>query len=119
MTKEQRQLRRLYGWSFALRFSLGVGGWLLTQFAEIPLLQDALYYEEVGAGLAHDWLAGRSSTWLLTEGRLPHQPVLLVTFIGCFYVLTLGVRALPLLLAFYCAVTAFTPALTYRVARQI
>jgi len=116
---EQRHLRRLYCWSFALRFSLGVGGWLLTQFAEVPLLQDALYYEEVGASIARDWLSGRSSVWLETDGQRPHQPVLLVTFIGCFYVLTLGVRALPLLLAFYCAVTALTPPLTYRIAREI
>ncbi len=119
MTDETYHLRRLYWWSFALRFLLGVGGWLLMQFLEIPLLQDAQYYEEVGAGIARDWLGGRSSHWLAVEGQQPHQPVLMVTVIACFYVLTLGVRALPLLMAFYSAITAFTPLLTYRICRQL
>jgi hypothetical protein len=119
MIDEARQLRRLYWGSFALRFSLGIAGWLLMLFLEIPLLQDAQCYEEIGAGIAHDWLDGRSSEWLAHEGREPHQPVLMVTVIACFYVLTFGVRALPLLMAFYSAITAFTPLLTYRICRQI
>ncbi len=119
MTAETYHLRRLYWWSFALRFSLGIVGWLLMRFTAIPFLQDALYYEELGAGVAHDWLNGRSSTWLEAVGPQQNQPVLLVAVIGCFYVLTFGVRALPLLLVFCSALGAFTPVLIFRIARQI
>jgi hypothetical protein len=119
MIDEAYRLRRLYWWSFGLRFCTGVAGWLLMQFLDIPLLQDAEYYEQVGAGIARDWLSGRSSDWLAIEGQQPHQPVLMVVIIACFYVLTLGVRALPLLMAFYSVITAFTPLLTYRICRQI
>ena len=119
MTAEAYHLRRLYWGSFALRFSLGIVGGLLMHFSAIPFLQDALYYEELGAGVARDWLSGRSSTWLEAASRQQHQPILLVTVIGCFYVLTLGVRAFPLLLAFCSALGAITPVLTFRIARQI
>ena len=119
MTEETRQLRRLYWWSFAVRFGLGIVAWLLMQSVSIPLLDDALYYDTVGNGIAHDWLSGKSSTWLATTGQQPHQPVLMVTVIACFYVLTLGVPALPLLMAFYSALTAFMPAIVFRIARQI
>jgi hypothetical protein len=115
---EALTLRRLYWWSFAIRVSLGMAGWLLMQFTRIELLQDAIYYEEVGAEIAHDWLNGRSSTWLAREGLDPHRPVLIVLVVAIVYTLTLGVRALPLVLVVYGAITSHAPGLTYRLARE-
>ncbi len=62
--EEARMLRKLYWYSFVVRLSLGITGWLLMQLTNIELLQDAIYYEEVGASIANDWLNGRASTWL-------------------------------------------------------
>lgn len=119
MTEERRFLRKLYWSGFFLRLLLGVTGWVLMHTINLPLLQDALYYEEVGAYIAKDWLGGKPSVWLQTDGQNPYQPVAMVTLIACFYVLTLGVRALPVLIAMYCAVTSLTPLLTYRIAQEL
>jgi len=78
-----------------------------------------LNYEQIGAGIAEDWVHGRSSTWLASEGQDPNQPLLIILTIACFYTLTLGVRALPLLIMFYSAITAFVPVLVYRIGREI
>jgi hypothetical protein len=114
---EQTTLRRLYWWAFGLRFGLAVAAWLLMQFTEIELLQDAAYYEEVGAQIADDWLHGRESSWL--KHAAPGQPVFMMVVVGAFYTLTLGVRALPVLFALYSAITAFTPGLIYKITRQM
>ncbi len=119
VTDEKGMLRRIYWWSFVARFSAGMAGLLLMQFARVAFLEDALNYERIGAGIAQDWLSGRTSSWLANDGQNPNTPLLIILTIACFYTLTLGVRALPLLIGFYCAITAFAPVLTYRIARQI
>jgi hypothetical protein len=118
---ESKIARRLYLWSFLSRFLLGLIGWLVmvTGMVQITLLEDALRYEQIGAEIAQDWVSGGASEWLATEGQRPHYPLFMVLTIACFYTLTLGVRAFPLLLAFYCAMTSFAPVYTYRIARQL
>lgn len=94
-------------------------GWLLTLTVNIPFLQDAFYYEEIGAGIARDWLAGRSSEWLSWAMTVDRAPWLLPTVIGGFYWLSGGIRMVPLLLLGICSLTAFTPVLTYMIAREM
>lgn len=117
--EERRFLRRLYWWSFLLRAVAALIGWFVTFVIKLPFLQDPLYYDWVGAHIANDWLNGRPSSWLATVGQQPHQPVAIVTLIACFYTLTLGVRALPVLLVAYGAITAYTPLVIYRIARSL
>lgn len=83
----------------------------------IRFLVDARRYDEIAAGIARDWLAGRSSQFLETAG--PYQAVFMVTFLACFYVLTGGIRALPLLMALYSTITAYTPGVMYKIVRLV
>lgn len=112
-------MRRLYLWALAFRFGAGMLGWLLTLLVNIPFLQDAFYYEETGAGIARDWLAGRSSEWLSAAMDADRVSWFLPTVIGGFYWLSGGIRLIPLLLLGICAITALTPALTYLIAREV
>jgi hypothetical protein len=118
-TVQADDLRHLYLGALAFRFGAGILGWLLTLMIHIPFLEDAFYYEQLGAGIARDWLAGRPSEWLAWAWTMDRTPWLLPTLIGCFYWLTGGIRLVPLLLLAICAITALTPVLTYLIARQI
>jgi hypothetical protein len=102
-----------------LRFGLGLAGWVLTRVTGISFIEDATYYEELGELIARDWLAGRSSAWLswaLADGRAPW---LLPSVIAGFYWLSGGLRIMPLLLAAYCSITAWTPVVIFRIARRL
>jgi hypothetical protein len=116
--EEAQMLRRLYWYSFVVRLALGITGWLMMQLTSIELLQDAIFYEEVGASIANDWLSGRASSWLATQGSDPHRPVFIVLVVAAVYTITLGVRVLPLVLAIYSAITAHAPGLTYKIAKE-
>jgi len=123
--QEQIDLKHLYWQSFALRFGIGMAGWtifLLSQWGYMPdfgLINDAKYYDKAAHWVATDWLAGRPSVWFHTQAGKQFQPYVLVTVLACFYVLTLGVRALPVILALYSALTAFVPIWTYRIAAEL
>lgn len=119
MTAEQRELKRLYWWSFAVRLGAGLVGWVLLKFTTLSLLDDARQYEAVAVSIAQDWLRGRNSSWLELYGDQPFQPVYMVVLLACFYTLMFGIRALPLLMVFYGAITAYGPVLTYRLAREL
>jgi len=115
---EARTIRRLYWWAFAVRALAGLVAYVLTQYADILLFEDALYYEEMGYSVASDWLAGRSVDFS-TLSRGAQTASLMVTMIAVFYYLTQGIRALPVLLVLYSAVTAWVPVYIYRTAREI
>jgi hypothetical protein len=119
--KDQLELRHLYLGAFAFRFGAGMVGWLLTIFDvfNIPFLEDALHYEELASEVADDWLAGHSSQWLSEAIEGGHHAWGIVAVIAAFYFLTGGIRALPLLLAFYALITAWVPVLTYKIGRQL
>lgn len=61
---ERIEERKLYRFAFLLRLVIGLSVWFLIMYARIPLLEDALHYEQMGAAVAADWLAGRESIWL-------------------------------------------------------
>ncbi len=115
---ENLLLKRIYFGSFFLRLGVAIAAWLVTIFyPEMPLIQDGLKYEELAAQLASDWLAGRVSS-VLDVGIGARAPGVVI-IIAIFYFLTGGLRVLPLVLAFYCSITAWGPVLTYQIARQL
>ncbi len=116
---EARYLKRLYWQSFAVRFGAGFLGWFLTVVIGIPMMEDALNYEQQGVAVAHDWLQGRSSI-LLDEAIEKHQNgwMMIAVMAACYTVMG-GIRALPVLIAVYCLITSWTPVLTYRIARKL
>jgi hypothetical protein len=118
---EGRLLRRIYWASFAARCSIGLVGWFVTAFqlVNISLLEDALFYEDMGAGVADDWLAGRSSPWLTDAIEHSRSGWGMVVVIAAFYFLTGGLRLLPLLIVGHSALTAWTPIWTYRIGRKL
>ncbi|HEY9874071.1 MAG TPA: hypothetical protein V6D12_11575 [Candidatus Obscuribacterales bacterium] len=118
MNDEAQQLRLIYRWSFAIRFGVALTAWYIAQFLNLSLVEDAGRYQEFGAIIADDWRSGNSST-LLEEWREGGQAWGMLAFIAVFYLLTGGVATIPILLAFYSAITAFAPVLTYRIARKL
>lgn len=118
---EKQELLRLYLWSFLVRFAVGTLGWFLTTEFALPFLQDALYYEYLGAQVANDWLAGHSSVWLDAVIKNPNtlEAWGMIVFIAAFYWIMGGIRAVPVLIAVYGLTTAFIPVLVYRIACQL
>lgn len=118
---ERRFLRRLYWMSFAARLGVGLLAYLVTYFELFgaPPLEDALGYEATGAQVADEWLAGRSSETLAHIVDVGTGGWGLVLLIAVFYFLCGGLRAIPVLMAFYGLLTAWTPVLTYRIGRQV
>jgi hypothetical protein len=120
-------VRRLYWWSFALRCLAGLGGWLLTQYAELSLMDDASYYDYLAVEMAQDWQAGESSRWLesATGGVHhawligdAHHAWLMVVMLAVIYFLAGGAHILPVAIIGYCLITAWAPVLTYRLGLQ-
>lgn len=116
---EELALRRIYRWAFAVRTIIGITAWLVTVFLEIPMMEDALHYEEMGWQVVNEWIAGGSSSsleWMMEGERSAWVMVMLV---AVFYLLFGGLRVVPLLIVAYSAVTAFVPVWIYRLARQV
>ena len=111
-------VRTLFWTSFLVRATVGLVAWYLIHSMNVSFIQDAMFYEEMGAAVAQDWLAGQQNLWLNNAIASGKQPWLVVSIIAGFYYLTGGVRALPILIVFYCMVTAYTPVVTYRIAQE-
>jgi hypothetical protein len=116
---EARDLKRLYWQAFAIRFAAGLLGWFLTFVVGLPFLEDANFYENLGAGVAEDWLAGRSNLWLDDAIAQQRSGWLMVAAVGVAYTIMGGIRFLPGLIAVFCLISSWTPVLTYRIARQL
>jgi hypothetical protein len=115
---ERRVLTRLYRWAFVVRVLVGFLAYALTMYAELPIVEDARFYEEMGYEVAQDWLSGKRVDFdTLPQGVQTAR--LLVTAIAAFYFVMGGVRALPVLLVAYSAVTALVPVYVYRFAREL
>ena len=112
---------RPYWISLAARLSVGLLCWAVTYFGLLssPLLEDALSYEAEGAAIADEWLSGNSSETLHELMSANTRAWGLPLVLGSFYFLTGGIRALPVLIAAYGAITAWTPVYTYHLARQL
>ena len=115
---EARIIRRLYWCAFVVRALAGLVAYVLTQYADVPLFEDALYYEEMGYSVGSEWLSGRSVDFS-TLSRGAQTGSLMVTVVAVFYYLTQGVRALPVLLILYSAVTAWVPVYVYRISQEL
>ena len=115
---ETRALIKLYRWAFLVRVLVGLLAYALTLYADLPIVEDALFYEEQGYEVAQEWLSGRGVDFdTLSQGA--QTAWLLVTLIAGFYYLMDGVRALPLLLVAYSAVTALVPVYVYSLGREL
>ncbi|MBV9126174.1 MAG: glycosyltransferase family 39 protein [Planctomycetes bacterium] len=113
-------MRSIFRWSFGLRFGTGMIAWFLTVFFGFSFLEDALAYENIAGMVAQDWSEGKQSAWLereMTTGG--KEPWALITLFAVLYFFTGGIQLLPLVIAFYCLITAWTPVLTYRITRQL
>jgi hypothetical protein len=97
---------------------IGLAAYALTIYADVQVVEDARYYEEVGYEVARDWLSGRQVDFG-TLGQGAETAWLQVTMIAAFYYVLGGVRALPILLIAYSAVTALVPVYVYRIAREL
>lgn len=101
-----------------VRVLVGLLAYALTLYADLPIVEDARFYEEMGYEVAQDWLSGKGVDFdALPEGVQTAR--LLVTAIAAFYFLMGGVRALPALLVAYSAVTAFVPLYVYWLTREL
>jgi hypothetical protein len=97
---------------------VGFLAYALTLYADLPIVEDARFYEEMGYEVAQDWLSGKSVDFdALPEGVQTAR--LLVTAIAAFYFVMGGVRALPVLLIAYSAVTALVPVYVYWFTREL
>lgn len=115
---ERRTLTQLYRWAFLVRVFVGLLAYALTQYADLPIVEDAQFYEEIGYEVAQNWLSGREVDF----DDLPpgvQTARLLVTGIAVFYYVMGGVRALPVLLIAFSAVTAVVPLYVYWLAREL
>jgi hypothetical protein len=97
---------------------VGFLAYALTIYAALPIVEDARFYEEMGYEVAQDWLSGKAVD-LDTLPQGVQTARLLVTAIAVFYFVMGGVRALPVLLVAYSAVTALVPVYVYWFAREL
>ena len=101
-----------------MRALVGFVAYALTMYAGLPIVEDARFYEEIGYEVAQDWLSGKDVDFdALPEGVQTAR--VLVTAIAAFYFVMGGVRALPVLLAAYSAVTALVPVYVYWFTREL
>jgi hypothetical protein len=109
---------RIFFWAFLARAVVGIVAYLLTMHTEVPILEDALWYEEVGYSVAQDWLSERWGTLdTLPRGVQMAKP--LVATIAVFYYVTGGIRAVPVLLVAYGAITAIIPVYVYWISMEL
>jgi hypothetical protein len=98
---------------------VGLAAYVVTQYLDMPLLQDALYYEAEGYGVAQQWLSGSASNW---DSVLPYGgrvAWLMIGVIAAVYYLLDGARSVPLLIVLYGALTAWLPVYTFKITEQL
>ncbi len=116
---DRQAIRRIYWWAFVARALAGLLAYIATEYLGMRILEDALYYEDVGYYVASQWLSGTSTSFGDLVGSPGSFAALLIATIAMVYYLLQGVRAVPILLVVYSAVTAFVPVYTYRLAREL
>jgi hypothetical protein len=115
---EKRTVARLYGWAVLVRVLVGFLAYALTIYADLPIVEDARFYEEMGYEVAQDWLSGTSVDFdALPEGVQTAR--FLVTAIAAFYFAMGGMRALPVLLVAYSVLTALVPVYVYWFTQEL
>ena len=116
---ERSTLWKIYWVAFAMRVVAGLFAYIATEYAGMLVLEDALYYEEMGYTVAKEWLAGQSPDLSDLLGPAGSMAAVLIVLVGVIYYLLQGLRAVPLLLMFYSAITALVPVYTYRLTREL
>src|SRR5215813_12625887 len=108
----------LYWWAFVVRVLVGLLAYALTLYADLLIVEDARFYEQMGYEVARDWLSGTQVDFnTLPEGVQNARFV--VSAIAGFYYVTGGLRALPFLLIAYSVATAFVPLYVYWIAQEL
>jgi hypothetical protein len=105
--------------SFALRCLLGFLAWWASWYTDLSLVEDAVLYETLGRRIAQEWIADGTSPTLnsmMESGREAWGMVLLLASLSF---LLGGARSLPVVIVFFNLLTAWTPVLIYRIARQL
>ena len=111
-------MTRLYSWAFLVRVVVGLLAYALTLYGDLPIVEDARFYEEMGYEVAENWLSGREVDFdTLPQGVQAAR--MLVTAIAAFYFVVGGARALPVLLVAYSAITALVPVYVYQFTREL
>jgi hypothetical protein len=116
--KDNWSVRQIYVWAFVVRALAGVAAYVLTQTMDTPFLEDALWYEYMGYNVASDWLSGGSGGLdaLSTHGQAVW---VMVATVAVIYYIMGGVRAVPVLLILYSAVTALVPVYSLFIGREL
>ena len=111
-------LAQLYWWALFVRALVGLVAYVVALYAGVSVVEDAQFYEEIAHEIAQTWLSGgRVDFDTLPAGVQTAR--LMVIAIAAFYYMLDGVRALPVLLVVYSAVTALVPGYVYRIAREL
>lgn len=116
---ERQFLQRVYWWGFAVRAGAGLAAYLAWLYTDLVLFEDAAYYEHMGYYVANQWLTGKSVNLFEMLPVYSRFATLLIAIIAGFYYALDGLRATPVLLVFYSAITAVVPVYTYRVAKEL
>ncbi len=114
-----RIIRQIYWVAFAVRALVGLLAFVATQYFDLLILEDALYYEDMGYYVASQWLSGTSANVSDLLGPAGSFAAVLIVMIAVIYYVMQGIRAVPILLLVYSAVTALVPVYTYRLTREL
>jgi hypothetical protein len=104
--------------ALVVRALTGLLAYWLSLHSDTPLLEDAFWYEYLGYGVAQDWLSGRAGGLSTLSGHGQAVWVMVVT-VAVLYYLMGGLRAIPVLLVLYSAVTAVVPVYIYYIGREL
>ncbi len=116
---DSRVIRPIYWWAFAVRALAGILAYVATQYFDLLILEDAMYYEDMGYYVAGQWLAGTDANVSDLLGPAGSFAAVLIVMIAVIYYVLQGIRAVPILLLVYSAVTALVPVYTYRLSREL
>lgn len=116
---DRRVIRQIYWTAFAVRAVAGLLAYIATQYLGLLILEDAMYYEDMGYYIASQWLSGTSANLSDLLGPAGSFATVLIVMVAIVYYIMQGVRAVPVLLLVYSAVTAVVPVYTYRLAREL
>jgi len=116
---DDRFVFRIYWWAFAVRALAGVLAYAVTEYFGVLILEDALYYEDMGYYVASQWLSGSSASLSDMLGVSGSFGAVLIVMVAVIYYVMQGIRAVPILLLFYSAITAAVPVYTYRLTREL
>ncbi|HEX9724487.1 MAG TPA: hypothetical protein VGC53_09435 [Vicinamibacteria bacterium] len=111
--------KSVYWLSFGLRCALGFLAWWVSWYTDFSLVEDAVNYENLGRRIALEWMSNGTSLTLqsLMEGGRQAWGMVLVLAVISFVLR--GARALPVVIVVFNFMTAWTPVLIYRIARQL